>query len=118
MSGVCVVLEQREGAIGRTSWEALAAGQGLATKLGLPVNAALVGGDVDSLAAAVAAKAVGKVTRIEHALLEQYTSDGFSLALEQFIGQAKPSFIVFPHTYQVRDFVPALAARLGEVLIS
>ena len=26
--------------------------------------------------------------------------------------------MVFPHTYQVRDFSPALAARLGQVLIS
>ena len=26
--------------------------------------------------------------------------------------------MVFPHTYQVRDFAPALAARMGEVLIS
>ena len=26
--------------------------------------------------------------------------------------------MVFPHTYQVRDFAPALAARLGQVLIS
>jgi electron transfer flavoprotein alpha subunit len=26
--------------------------------------------------------------------------------------------VVFPHTYQVRDFAPALAARLGQVLIS
>ena len=26
--------------------------------------------------------------------------------------------MVFPHTYQVRDYAPALAARLGQVLIS
>jgi electron transfer flavoprotein alpha subunit len=26
--------------------------------------------------------------------------------------------VVFPHTYQVRDFAPALAARMGQVLIS
>ena len=30
----------------------------------------------------------------------------------------KPPYVVFPHTYQVRDFAPALAARLGQVLIS
>jgi len=118
MSGVCVVLEQKEGAIGRIGWEALAAGQWLATKLGLPVSAAVLGADVGAIAASVASKAVSKVTRIEHPLLAQYTPDGYSLALEQFIRQDSPGYLVFPHTYQVRDFVPAIAARFGEVLIS
>ncbi len=39
------------------------------------------------------------------------------LALEQFIRAESPDYLVFPHTYQVRDYVPALAARLGKVLI-
>jgi electron transfer flavoprotein alpha subunit len=118
MSGVWAVLEQRDGAIGRISWEALAAGQWLAAKLGLQVSAAVMGSEISPAAAEIASKAVGSVACIEHPLLAQYTSDGFSRGLEQFIQQEKPDYIVFPHTYQVRDFVPALAARLGEVLIS
>lgn len=118
MSGVLVVLEQKDGAIGRISWEAVAAGQWLAEKLGAPVSAAVIGANVEAAAAEIATKAVGKATRIEHALLAQYTSDGFSPALEQFIASEKSEYVIFPHTYQVRDYVPALAARLGEVLIS
>ena len=41
----------------------------------------------------------------------------FTLALEQFIRAEQPDYVVFPHTYQVRDYAPALAARLGQVLI-
>lgn len=118
MSGVCVVLEQRDGAVGRISWEAVAAGQWLATHLGLELSAAVIGADTSAAAREIATKSAGKVTRIEHALLKQYTPDGFSRALEQFIAREKPGYIVFPHTYQVRDFVPALATRLGEVFIS
>jgi electron transfer flavoprotein alpha subunit len=118
MSGVLTVLEQRDGAIGRISWEALAAGQWLGTKLSFEVTAAVIGADTAAPATEIASKAVAKAVRIEHPLLAQYTSDGFSRALEQFIEQEKPDYIVFPHTYQVRDFAPALAARLGEVLIS
>jgi electron transfer flavoprotein alpha subunit len=70
------------------------------------------------LAAEVAAKAPGKVVRVEHPLLASYTADGFSLALEQFFAAEQPDYVVFPHTYQVRDYAPALAARLGQVLIS
>jgi electron transfer flavoprotein alpha subunit len=118
MSGVWVVVEQREGAIGRISWEAVAAAKFLGAKLGLEVSAVAIGNGAGSAATQLAAKAFGKVVRIEHPLLAQYTCDGFTAALEQFIRAETPEYVVLPHTYQVRDFVPALAARLGEVLIS
>lgn len=119
MSGIWIVLEQqRDGSIGRISWEAIAAGKFLGARLGAEVSAAVIGANTESAAAPVAAKALAKVVRIEHALLAQYTSDGYSRALEQFVAQEKPDYLVFPHTYQVRDFAPALATRLGEMLIS
>jgi electron transfer flavoprotein alpha subunit len=39
-------------------------------------------------------------------------------ALEQLVKQAEPAYVVLPHTYQVRDYAPALATRFGQVLIS
>ncbi len=117
MSGVWVVLEERNGRIARMSWEALAAGQTLGTQMSLPVNAVLPGAQVDLPAAEIAAKGVARVVRLEHPLLSPYTSDAFTLALEQFIRAEQPDFVVYPHTYQVRDYVPALAARFGQVLI-
>ena len=117
MSGILVVIEQREGRIARISWEAVAAGQSLASQFGLPVNAILVGSDLEFLAAEVAARGLAKVIRVEHPLLAYYTADGFKLALEQLIQTEQPAYVVFPHTYQVRDYAPALAARLGQVLI-
>ena len=118
MSGVLVVIEQRENRIARISWEALAAGQRLAAQTSAPATAVLLGADTASLAAEVAAYPIAKVIRIEHALLSQYTSDAFVLALQQLIEKESPTQVVLPHTYQVRDYAPALAARLGQVLIS
>ncbi len=117
MSGVWVVLEERGGRMSRISWEAVAAAQQLASQAGLAVNAVLPGAQTETLAAEAAAKALGKVVRLEHPLLAAYTSDGFTLALQQFIEKEKPEYVVLPHTYQVRDYAPALAARMGEVLI-
>ena len=54
---------------------------------------------------------------VEHDLLESYTPDGFTIALQQAIAQAKPDLVLFPHTYQVRDFAPKLAASLGKGMI-
>jgi electron transfer flavoprotein alpha subunit len=117
MSGILVVMEQQQVRIGRISWEALSAAQRLAAQLGQPVSAVVVGSETESLADVIAAWPLGKVVRVEHPLLAHYTADGFSLALQQLIEQARPTDVVFPHTYQVRDYAPALAARFGQVLI-
>jgi len=118
MSGIFVVLEERDGHVSRASWEALAAGLALSAKSNDPVTAVVLGANTDATAAEAAAKAVAKVIRIAHPLLERYTSDGYVAALHQLIQKESPAQVVFPHTYQVRDFAPALAARLGQVLIS
>lgn len=115
---VLVVLEERGGRVSRASWEAFAAGQALGAALSEPANAVVMGAQTEALAAEVAARHPGKVIRVEHALLTPYTADGFSLALQQLIQSEGSTHVVFPHSYQVRDFAPALAARMGEVLIS
>lgn len=117
MSGVWVVLEERNGKIGRISWEAVTAGQKLAVQLGLSVSAVLPGGQTETPASEAAAKSFAKVVRLEHPLLGTYTPDAFTIALDQFVRSHEPDYVVFPHTYQVRDYAPALAARLGQVLI-
>jgi electron transfer flavoprotein alpha subunit len=118
MSGVLVVLEHRGGAYNRMSWEALAAGQQLAAASGQPLSAAVVGNDLDALNSELAGKKLDKGYRVEHALLKNYTADGYVSALEQLIKKLEPSYVVFPHTYQVRDFAPRLATRFGQVLLA
>jgi electron transfer flavoprotein alpha subunit len=117
MSGVLVVLEHRGVAYNRMSWEALAAGQQIAAAAGQPLSAVILGSDLESLSGELANKKLDKAYRVEHVLLKDYTADGYVSALEQFIKKLDPSFVVFPHTYQVRDFAPRLAARFGQVLL-
>lgn len=109
MSGVLVVMEPGH----RMSWEALAAGQHLAKALGAPLFAAAFE-KTDELAQ----KNVSRVHVLEHDLLKAYTPDGYTAALEQLIKAHTPSYVVLPHTYQVRDFAPKLATRFGQVLVS
>ncbi|MBS1873086.1 MAG: electron transfer flavoprotein subunit alpha/FixB family protein [Acidobacteria bacterium] len=118
MSGVLVVMEQQAGAWHRMSWETLAAGQQLAEQVGQPLYSAVVGQGVAALAGEAATKKLDKVHAVEHALLKDYTADGFTAALAQLIQAHAPSYVLFPHTYQVRDFAPKLAARFAASLIS
>ncbi|HVU45857.1 MAG TPA: electron transfer flavoprotein subunit alpha/FixB family protein [Terracidiphilus sp.] len=112
---VLLVLEERGGRISRTSWEAAAAVLRLAPAN--EVTAVVIGAQTESLANEAATKAFGKVVRVEHPLLAHYTSDGYCAALHQLIQKESPAYIVFPHSYQVRDYAPALACRIGQVLI-
>jgi electron transfer flavoprotein alpha subunit len=112
---VLLVLEERSGKVSRASWEAAAAANQLAA--GQPVTAVVLGAQTEALAGEAAAKSFAKVIRVEHPLLAPYTADGFTAALHQLIQKESPAYIVFPHTYQVRDYAPALATRMGQVLL-
>ncbi|MGB6198026.1 MAG: electron transfer flavoprotein subunit alpha/FixB family protein [Candidatus Acidiferrales bacterium] len=114
---ILIVTEQHSGAWNRTSFEALAAGQQIAAETGGRVAALVIGKGVAALADELAGAKVEDVFLVEHDLLEAYTPDGFTIALTQAIAEAKPDLVLFPHTYQVRDFAPQLAASLGKGMI-
>jgi electron transfer flavoprotein alpha subunit len=114
---ILVIAEQRLGKWNNTSFETLAAAQQIAAALSGTVCALVIGKGVDSLAAELAGKNVAEVLQVEHELLDSYTADGYCVALKQVIESAKPELVLFPHTYQVRDFAPKLAASLGKGMI-
>ena len=96
---ILAILEQRGGAWHRMSWETLAAAQQLGEELQQPVSAAVVGDDVSAPAGELAGKRLKRVHAVEHALLKEYTPDGYSAALRQLIAAVKPRVVLFPHTY-------------------
>src|SRR5215831_18659393 len=114
---ILVVTEQRQGKWNNASFETLVATQQIAKDTSSGVSALVVGKGVSSFADELAAKNVAEVLRVEHDLLEAYTPDGFCIALRQVVESAKPDLVLFPHTYQVRDFAPKLAAMLGRGMI-
>lgn len=114
---ILVITEQRHGKWNNNSFETLAAAQQVAQDTSSTVSALVIGKGVGGLANELAAKNVTEVLLVEHDLLEAYTPDGYCLALSQVIHAAKPDLVLFPHTYQVRDFAPKLAAMLGKGMI-
>jgi electron transfer flavoprotein alpha subunit len=115
---ILAILEQRNSAWNRMSWETLAAAQQIGRELDQPVSAAVAGEGVSELAGEAAGYHLERVWAVEHALLKQYTADAQTAALAALIQQANPSLVFFPHTYQVRDYAPKLAARFGRALVT
>jgi electron transfer flavoprotein alpha subunit len=120
---VLAVLEQRPAPDGRPEWnrmsfETLAAAQQMAAELGTTASAAVAGQGVETLARELAGRRLAAVYAVEHDLLREYTADGYAKALRQLVERVAPRLVLFPHSYQVRDFLPKLAASMGRVAVS
>ena len=108
-----VIAEQRDGKLNRATWEAIAAAQQAG-----PVKVAVLGAGADACAVELAAADAAEVIVVDSAAVAEYTADGYVAALSALIGQEQPSHVFLAHTYQARDFAPALAARLGRALVT
>jgi electron transfer flavoprotein alpha subunit len=114
---ILLITEQREGKWSNVSFETLAAAQQIVGQTGGTLAAIVIGKGVAPLADELAGFQLDEVLLAEHDLLEKYTPDGFSIALRQVVEAAKPDLVLLPHTYQVRDFAPKLAASMGKGMI-
>lgn len=113
---ILVVAEQRDGTLNPATWEAVAAAQQFAGDD--TVTIAVLGSSPGGASEELAAAGVGDVRVLADPALEPYTPDAYVIALAQVITPASPHVVVLPHTYQTRDFAPALAARLRAPLIT
>ena len=111
---ILVVAEHRDGKLNRATLETIAAAQ----SAGGPIKIAVLGSGVDGVARELAAADVAEVLTIDDAALKDYTADGLVLALEQLIASENPERVFLPHTYQTRDFAPALATRVKRPLVT
>lgn len=114
---ILLITEQRGGKWNKVSFETLAAAQQIAQQAKGTLSGAVIGKGVAALADELSGYQLDEVLLIEHDLLGEYTPDGFSIALRQVIQSAKPDLVLLPHTYQVRDFAPKLAASLNKGMI-
>jgi electron transfer flavoprotein alpha subunit len=114
---ILLITEQRENKWNKVSFETLAAAQQMVQQTKGTLSGVVIGKCVAGLADELAGSQLDEVLLVEHDLLEKYTPDGYSLALRQLIEAAKPDLVLLPHTYQVRDFAPKLAASMGKGMI-
>ncbi len=114
---ILVFIEHKDCVLNKTSLEAIAAAQAIGKDLGLKA-AAVIPCDKDcGLAQEISGYDLEKVIVAKNEKLGIYTPDGYADAWEQVIKATNPQYIVMAHTYQVRDFAPKVAARLGREVV-
>ncbi|MBX3298377.1 MAG: electron transfer flavoprotein subunit alpha/FixB family protein [Acidobacteria bacterium] len=114
---ILVFIEHKDCVLNKTSLEAIAAAQSIGKDLGLGVTAVLPCDKDCSLAQEIAGYAVEKVLIAKNEKLGTYTPDAYADAWEHVIKALAPKYVVMSHTYQVRDFAPKVAARLGREVV-
>jgi len=114
---ILVFIEHKNCVLNKTSLEAIVAAQSIGKDLGVGVTAVIPCDKDCSLAQEIADYAIDKVIVAKSEKLATYTPDGYADAWEQVIEASKPQYVVMSHTYQVRDFAPKVAARLGREVV-
>jgi electron transfer flavoprotein alpha subunit len=117
MSDILVFIEHKNCVLNKTSLEAVAAAQSIARDTGGTVSAVILCGGDCSLGDEIAGYALEKVIVAKSDKLAGYTPDAYADALTAVIKAESPKYIVMAHTYQVRDFAPRVAARLGREMV-
>jgi electron transfer flavoprotein alpha subunit len=114
---ILVFIEHKDCALNKVSLEAVAAAQSIGRDLNLKVTAVIPCDKDCSLAQEISAYDIEKVIVAKNEKLNIYTPDGYADAFEQVIKATNPQYVVMAHTYQVRDFAPKVAARLGKEVL-
>jgi electron transfer flavoprotein alpha subunit len=109
-NGVMVFIEARQGAVKKTSLEALSAGRKLADSIQEQTTAVCIGADgpLEQLAHFGA----DKVLRARHDLLDSYSTEGYASTIAQGAERIQPRIILGSASAMGRDLLPRVAARL------
>ncbi|MGQ9860118.1 MAG: electron transfer flavoprotein subunit alpha/FixB family protein [Thermodesulfobacteriota bacterium] len=117
--GVLVVVEQRNGAIRKVSWEVLSEGKRLADQLGQEMAAVLMGGEgISALAEDLGQWGASRVFVAEHGELAQYRTNPYTRVVVDVARQMEPQIILMGASSTGKDLAPRVAARLGVGLLS
>ena len=105
---ILIVLEDNHGSLHRMSKEAIAGAQ----KIGGSVSALAIGSNAESLATELSGTDLTEVITVNHDLVSSYNADGYAEVVKQVVETEVPKTIVAGHSYQTRDFMPRVSAKL------
>jgi len=115
---ISVFVETREGKIKKSSLEVLSEARRKADEMSGEAVAVLAGPVIDNVASEAFSFGASRVYILENSLLSHYSSQGYVLALFDFVKEIKPEIILFSATSMGKDLAPRLAAKLGVSLAS
>ena len=114
---ILVILEQRDGKIKKSSFEALTVAQNLASSLGFSVDAALIGNEVVNLSE-VFSYCSCNLIHFTHADLQLYSSSAYKKIAVEYASKQGCEIILLSNTSLGKDLAPRVAIGLNAGLVS
>jgi electron transfer flavoprotein alpha subunit len=113
MMSVLVWIEQRDGQAVASSWETVGAAQGIASELGVPLVALVMGDTVDATAAEAGRYGVTTVYTLADERLARFRLSAYAAGLRQAVEAAAATVVLAAATTNGRDALAAVAADLA-----
>jgi electron transfer flavoprotein alpha subunit len=104
--------EQRNNVFRKSAFEVVSEAKRLADKLGTQVAAVVVGSNIESMAAELGKYGAAKIYAVQDAVLEKYSTEGYTQAIEEIVKKENSNIVLFPASATGKDLAPRLAARL------
>ncbi|MBI4566641.1 MAG: electron transfer flavoprotein subunit alpha/FixB family protein [Planctomycetes bacterium] len=113
---ILVFVEQRDGKIKRPSLEAVSEASRLAKASGTSVSAAIVGSDVQALAADIGKAGAEKVYVIDDPRFKRYAAEGYAKAVVEAMRRAGATRLFLAATAMGKDLAPTIAGLTGSAV--
>lgn len=110
--GILVYAEQRDGKVHPVAYELLGKGKELATTLGEPIYAVVIGSGLSKAADELIKRGADKVFVYDHPVLATYRDDPYSQILAEATRELKPSIFLIGATSIGRTLGPRVASKL------
>ena len=111
--GVLVFVEQREGALKSTAFEAVTLGNEIKSSIGGDLSAVLIGSDAAGIIPELSEHGLDKVYMAEDEELKFYDGGRYAGIIEEAANKAEPAVIIIVASSMGKDIAPRLASALG-----
>ena len=106
---ILVIVEDNHGAMHRLSKEAIAGAQTISED----VSVLVIGENSKKISTELEAYDLTEIITVEHDLVLSYNADGYTEVVSKVVQTESPRLVIAGHTYQTRDFMPRISARLN-----
>jgi electron transfer flavoprotein alpha subunit len=111
-----IYVEQRDGNIKKSSFEALKKGSDLAKTMNAEIEAVVIGNEVNNLEN-IGGYGVNKITHLKNAELSNYSVSAYCELFVKFAENSDANYILLANTSMGKDLAPALAIKLNCALV-
>ncbi|MBI2027617.1 MAG: electron transfer flavoprotein subunit alpha/FixB family protein [Deltaproteobacteria bacterium] len=118
MDKILVLIEHRDAQILDHNLGALGFATQCARRWNADVCALILSNNPLALSSKLASKKINEIVHVQHEILKNYTLDGYTAVLRQWIEKNSPKMVVFSHTSIGWDVGPSLAASFQAGIVT